>query len=76
MTKKDTGLLTALEAYVAENGLEVELAVIRKMMREGRDLREVAFLMRDRYPLATLKALQAQMRETGELRAPQSVTRS
>jgi hypothetical protein len=67
MTKQETKLLAALDAYVKENELQVELGVIKRMIRNGDPLEQVAFMMRDRYPLPILKALSRKMSKEGKL---------
>ena len=61
MTKSAQQWLAEVDEFVTAHGLEVELDVVRKWIGEGMDLRRVAFMMRDRYPMGALQALRAQI---------------
>ena len=69
MTRKERKLVAEAEEFAADNGLEVELEVLRDMLAKGDPLSMVSFLMRDRYPMDMLKALRTQLREQKKVAA-------
>lgn len=60
MTEYQKQLIAATEAFVADNGLEVELSVVRELIANGTPLARVSFMMRDRYSREVLMALSAE----------------
>ena len=61
MMKLPQEWIDEVKAFVIANGLEGELDIVREMIGEGMDLRQVSFMMRDRYPMAALQALKAEI---------------
>lgn len=59
MTKKQRKLVAGIEALTRKFNLDVELEMVRAMLRDGEELSKIQHVMRGRYSMELLEALGA-----------------